>query len=115
MTIIAFPPVAGLIEVVEDIEREDGDRPEGPDAAFWRLVLPLAQQMPDDSDDVCPVCGKWACTCGQRAAVAGTPGFMAACGSCGGSGGYPETTYDADGTQRTTWHSCGACGGSGQG
>jgi len=118
MAIIAFPPVAGLIEVVEDIEREDGDAPMGPDEAFYRLVrqlmpAPVAQQMPDDEDDVCPVCGKWACTCGRQVAVVDT-GSMAACGTCHGSGGYTETTYDDDGTRRDTWHSCGACGGSGQ-
>ena len=35
------------------------------DEAFWRLVRPTAQGMPDDSDDACPVCGNWTCTCGQ--------------------------------------------------
>jgi len=89
MTIIAE---LSLGELVEDLEREDdarGPEPEaGADAAvFYRLVFPLVLPLAEGSRP---------------------------CGACGGSGGYPETTYDADGTQRTTWHSCGACGGSGQ-
>lgn len=82
-----------------------------------RLLLPVAQKMDDDSDDACPVCGNWTCTCGRQVAVVDV-GSMAEesgpCGTCHGSGGYTETTYDADGTRRDTWHSCSACGGSGQ-
>lgn len=33
--------------------------------AFWRLVVPLAQEMPDDSDDVCPICLNWTCRCAK--------------------------------------------------
>jgi hypothetical protein len=27
--------------------------------------VPACQEMPDDGDDACPVCGYWSCRCGQ--------------------------------------------------
>lgn len=60
-------PRLGLFE---EMEREDdarGPEPEPDETAsvFWRLVLPLAQKMPDDEDDACPGCGFWTCQCRQ--------------------------------------------------
>lgn len=38
--------------------------------AAWRTEPPQAQTFDDDSDDACPICGHWTCTCGSSRATA---------------------------------------------
>ncbi|MEU1293033.1 hypothetical protein ABZ439_11465 [Streptomyces sp. NPDC005840] len=75
----ADSPFARIARSIRQLEMDDGTvwtvgAPIGWRAAgaAWRPEPPRGQTFDDDSDDVCPICECWTCTCGSSRA-ASTP------------------------------------------